>query len=136
MIYFMLLLLRPCPKCRGPKKIKSMLFHQYSWNSEVETTWIILIGWPHKTSIRMLWMILTRHLMGSTDQADPSCFYLRISWILMERIMMLFLFLLSSWFSAVPQKPQTLTVWKFRINNSNSSSQIRYLKLHGNKKIN
>ena len=34
----------------GMKKIKSMLFHQYSWNSEVETTWISLIGWPHKTS--------------------------------------------------------------------------------------
>ena len=28
-----------------------MSFHQYSWNSEVETTWISLIGWPQKTSI-------------------------------------------------------------------------------------
>ena len=28
-----------------------MSFHQYSWNSEVETTWISLIGWQHKTSI-------------------------------------------------------------------------------------
>ena len=28
----------------GPQK-----FHQYSWNSEVETTWISLIGWHHKT---------------------------------------------------------------------------------------
>ena len=26
-----------------------------------------------------------RRLMGSTDQADPSCIYFRISWILMER---------------------------------------------------
>jgi hypothetical protein len=26
-----------------------------------------------------------RRLMGSTDQTDPSCFYFRISWILMER---------------------------------------------------
>ena len=43
-------LLRPCNKPRGQKKIKSTLFHQYSWNSEVETTWISLIGWPHKTS--------------------------------------------------------------------------------------
>ena len=34
----------------GTKKIKSMSFHQYSWNSEVETTWISLIGWHHKTS--------------------------------------------------------------------------------------
>ena len=29
--------------------------------------------------------IYTRCPMGSTDQADPSCFYFRISWILMER---------------------------------------------------
>ena len=34
----------------GTKKIKSMSFHQYSWISEVETTWISLIGWHHKTS--------------------------------------------------------------------------------------
>ena len=34
----------------GTKKIKSTSFHQYSWNSEVETTWISLIGWYHKTS--------------------------------------------------------------------------------------
>ena len=31
------------------KKIKSTSFHQYSWNSEEETTWISLIGWHHKT---------------------------------------------------------------------------------------
>ena len=44
-------LLRSCTKWRGWKKIKSTSFHQYSWNSEVETTWISLIGWHHKTSI-------------------------------------------------------------------------------------
>ena len=43
-------LLRPCNKWRGQKKIKPKSFLQYSWNSEVETTWISLIGWPHKTS--------------------------------------------------------------------------------------
>ena len=30
--------------------MKSKSFHQYSWNSEVETMWISLIGWHHKTS--------------------------------------------------------------------------------------
>ena len=50
MTYFMLLLLRPCTKWRGRKKIKSTSFNQYSWNSKVETTWISLIGWHHKTS--------------------------------------------------------------------------------------
>ena len=39
-------------KIKGTKKIKKTSFHQYSWNSEVETTWISLIGWPHKTSTR------------------------------------------------------------------------------------
>ena len=43
-------LLRPCIKWRGRKKIKSTSFHQYSWNSEVETTWISMIGWHNKTS--------------------------------------------------------------------------------------
>ena len=34
----------------GTKKIKSMSSHQFSWNSEVEATWISLICWHHKTS--------------------------------------------------------------------------------------
>ena len=38
-------------KVEGTKKIKTTLFHQYSSNSEVETTWIRLICWPHKTSV-------------------------------------------------------------------------------------
>ena len=37
-------------KMEGMKKIKSTSFRQYSWNYEVETTWISLIGWHHKTS--------------------------------------------------------------------------------------
>ena len=52
MTYFMFVLPRPRNKSRGQKKIKSRSFHQYSWNSEVDTTWISLIGWPHKTSIK------------------------------------------------------------------------------------
>ena len=41
-------------KPSGTKKSKSRSFHQYSWNSEVETTWISLIGWHHKTSNKYL----------------------------------------------------------------------------------
>ena len=33
-----------------------------------------------------IYSIYDRHLTGSTNQADPSCFYFRISWILMERL--------------------------------------------------
>ena len=51
MPYFMFVLLRPCRKQenRGDKKIETTSFHQYLWNSEVETTWISLICWLHKT---------------------------------------------------------------------------------------
>ena len=38
-----------------------MLLHQYSWNSEVETTWISLIGWPHKTSIALQYNCYARY---------------------------------------------------------------------------
>jgi hypothetical protein len=31
-------------KTEGTKKIKTTMFHQYSYNTEVETTWISLIG--------------------------------------------------------------------------------------------
>ena len=42
--------LRLLQQVEGTKKIKPKSFHQYSWNSEVDTTWISLIGRPHKTS--------------------------------------------------------------------------------------
>ena len=32
-----------------------------------------------------IWTINSRCLMVSADQADPTCFYFRISWILMEQ---------------------------------------------------
>ena len=46
----------------GTKKIKSTSFHQYSWNSEVETTWISLIGWQHKTSSMQVWEFINQKL--------------------------------------------------------------------------
>ena len=42
-------------------------------------------GWA-KVSNPYSIRIFIRRLMGWTDQADPSCFYFRISWILMERL--------------------------------------------------
>ena len=41
-------------KTKGTNKIQTISFHQYSWNSEVETSWISLIGWPHRTSSKYL----------------------------------------------------------------------------------
>ena len=32
----------------GTKRLKSMSFYQYSWNSEAESTWKSLNGWPHR----------------------------------------------------------------------------------------
>ena len=54
-------LLRPCrnqrgqktflrPRCKIAVKNKNNIFHELSWNSEVETSWISLIGWPYKMS--------------------------------------------------------------------------------------
>ena len=39
-----------------------------------------------KYSKHWLYNYTTRRLMGSTDQADPSCMYFRITWILMKRL--------------------------------------------------
>ena len=51
-------------KPSGIKKLRSMLFHQYSWNSEVETTWISLICWAHRTS-SMYWIYKVTYLQLS-----------------------------------------------------------------------
>ena len=51
--------------------------------------------------------IHSRRPVPTTNQALPSCFYFRISRILMEQY-----FFLSPWVSAGPQKPQTLTASK------------------------
>ena len=44
-------------KTKGTKKLKPRSFHQYSWNSEVETSWISWIHWPHKTSSQQPLMV-------------------------------------------------------------------------------
>ena len=38
------------------KKETPRSFHQYSWNSEVDITWISFIGWPLKTSRMYVWV--------------------------------------------------------------------------------
>ena len=60
--------------------------------------------------LRVVQRLVTRRPVPSTDQAIPSCFYFRISWILMEQHF--FLFFLSPRVSAAPQKPQTLNASK------------------------
>ena len=40
------------------------LFHQYSWNSEEERTWISLICWPHETSTAVLRKVCVRKVRG------------------------------------------------------------------------
>ena len=56
--------------------------------------------------------LLIRRPVPSTDQAIPSCFYFRISWILVEQCC--FYFFLSPRVSGGPQKPQTLTASKIK----------------------
>ena len=59
----------------GTKKIKSMSLHQYSWNSEVEKTWISLIDWHHKTSTIHVGMYAWLHVVGvcSVCRVCSSC---------------------------------------------------------------
>ena len=46
---------------------KRRLFHWFSRNSELEATWISLIGWPHKTSSIYVHKVLyLRNLEGFT----------------------------------------------------------------------
>ena len=52
--------------------MKSMSSHQYPWNSEVETTWISLIGWHHKTS-SMYGSFLQTWSMAQTSHAPGFC---------------------------------------------------------------
>ena len=71
----------------------------------------LLLMYVHTTKVWMTYIIYIRRLvLVSTDQAIPSCFYFRISWILMEQHF--FYFFLYPWISAGPQKPQTLTASK------------------------
>ena len=55
----------------GTKKIKSTSFHLYSWNSEVETNWISLISWHHKTSNIHQWCFI--HPAFLAFNQDNAC---------------------------------------------------------------
>ena len=53
--------------------------------------------------------------MGSTNQADPSRYYFRIYHYWWNDLG--FIYFLSPWFSAAPQKPQTFTASKSKYEN-------------------
>ena len=61
-------------KPEGTKKIKTILFHWYSWNSVVETTLKSLIGWLHRTSNEYVFPFSSSEtlisLSGETGQQD------------------------------------------------------------------
>ena len=65
--------------------------------------------------------------VGSTDQANPSCFYFRISWILMEWPW--FYLFLSPPLVAGPQKPQKLTASKPKYENFGPKIPIPHEKI-------
>ena len=52
------------------------------WKVEVTTTHTL--DFYALCTVYIIGQLNFRCLMGSTDQADPSCFHFRISWILME----------------------------------------------------
>ena len=73
--------------------IKTTSFHQYSWNSEVETTWIRLIGWPHKTSSKYYVFIV----LSSLRVSILPFFLLRIRWIWKYSSLSLYSYVFLRW---------------------------------------
>ena len=61
----------------------------------------------------VIWFIVIRRLKGSTDQADPSCFYVLQNFMNIDETT-LGLFFLSPPLVAGPQKPQKLTASKIK----------------------
>ena len=57
---------------------------RHCWETSAQVLQLIL-GLKVVNHFLIAKYVLSRRLMGSTDQADPSCIYFRISWILMER---------------------------------------------------
>ena len=62
-----LMLLRPCRNARN-----WFWKHQYSWNSEVETTWISLIGWPLRTSTTYILVRYARYAYNVVNKLSIS----------------------------------------------------------------
>ena len=70
-----------CVFTRSSKiSIPDAVWH-FLWESNNLTYFLHFFWLLQQQTIRLS----NRRLMGSTDQADPSCIYFRISWILMER---------------------------------------------------
>ena len=111
---------------------KAAFWHYSIWWKVVKTfTYYLSILCMYRNSNKVARMVhylkqktgnwvCIRCLMVSTNQADPGCFYFRISWILMEGRW----FYYSS-FNARPQKPQTLIASK--INYENFDQKFRFL---------
>ena len=71
----------------------------------------------------VIWFIVIRRLMGSTDQADPSCFYVLQNFMNINGTA-LFLFFLSPRVSGGPQKPQTMSASKSKYEKFGPKIQI------------
>ena len=87
--------------------------HKLDWNPVLSSNFNItnLLSWDLVyQGVIYVTFIFSRRPVLSTDQGIPSCFYFRISWILLEQ--RCFYFFLSPRVSGGPQKPQTLTASK------------------------
>ena len=62
--------------------LEIITYRKYYFNPQ-ENSMIILTWYFHATFQKV--MLISRCLMGSTNQANQNCFYFRILWILMER---------------------------------------------------
>ena len=91
----------------------SVNFQTYHKMISIIKVWTSVNGWS--------FLLYIRCLMGSTNQADPSCFFFRISWILMEG----HFFFVPSVFCRASEASNIdcfkIQVWKFWTKNLNFS---------------
>ena len=83
----------------------SRSFHQYSWNSEVETTWKRLICWRHRTSIK-------KPYFGVHIWWNDTYFLRNISRLIHIQFVSLFCFFSKNWFFFLFFHCSTKPTWK------------------------
>ena len=82
----------------GPKQWEGTIskkrrsFHWFSRNSELEATWISLIGWPHKTSSMYVYYANWQNLIDSENIFAPSILNSRLDFEILFKLVFISLF--------------------------------------------
>jgi len=88
----------------------------------IRSTWMSELLYYIPTYYYYYYILLTRCLIGSTDQTDARCFYIRISWVLMERCCFYFFRPLHFMLGLRSLKHWLLKNWVWKLWNKNLKS--------------